>query len=117
MKNLLARRRPRLNLQTLEDRTVPTVNSQWAVQFDGAGNNAVTTDILGNVYVAGTTDGALPGQTNAGGYDAFVRKYDANGIEVWTRQFGGAGEERSFGIAMSGDGLSEYVVGGTNSEG
>src|SRR5262245_60624355 len=30
----------------------------------------------GNVYVAGDTDGTFPGQTNAGGRDAYVRKYD-----------------------------------------
>jgi len=40
------------------------------------------------VYVSGYAVGALPGQTNAGGGDAFLRKYDVNGNEVWTRQFG-----------------------------
>jgi hypothetical protein len=44
-------------------------------QFGGAGNdyaNAVATDTLGHAYLAGYTDGALPGQTNAGGNDAFL---------------------------------------------
>jgi hypothetical protein len=31
--------------------------------------------------VAGRTDGTLPGQIPAGGTDAFIRKYDANGNE------------------------------------
>ena len=47
-------------------------------------------DSDGNVYVAGVTYGTLPGQTNSGNYDAFVRKYDADGNELWTRQFGSA---------------------------
>ena len=49
-----------------------------------------------DVYVGGLTSGALPGQVNAGtipgsmpsGADAFVRKYDFNANELWTRQFG-----------------------------
>jgi len=32
------------------------------------------------IYVTGYTLGTLPGQTNAGGADAFVRKYDPSGI-------------------------------------
>src|SRR5215472_15860089 len=39
------------------------------------------------IYVAGTTHGLLS-QTYYGSYDAFLRKYDLNGNEVWTRQFG-----------------------------
>jgi len=35
------------------------------------------------VYVGGSTAGALPGQSAAGGWDIFVRKYDANGNELW----------------------------------
>ena len=44
------------------------------------------------LYVAGFVTGLLPGQTGGGGgaadVDAFVRKYDFNGNELWTRQFG-----------------------------
>jgi len=34
-----------------------------------------------NVYLAGSTDGALPLQTSAGGRDAYVRKFDSAGNE------------------------------------
>jgi hypothetical protein len=44
-----------------------------------------------SVYVAGTTLGALPGQSSKGGSDAFIRKYDAEGNQRWTRQFGALG--------------------------
>ena len=39
-------------------------------------------------YVAGYTSGPLPGQTHIANLDAFIRKYDDNGQEIWTRQFG-----------------------------
>ena len=68
-------------------------NELWTRQFGTAGVDdafGVAVDASG-VYVAGVTSGTLPGQTSTGGGDAFVRKYDAAGTEVWTRQFGTAG--------------------------
>jgi hypothetical protein len=38
-----------------------------------------------DVFVAGYTYGALPGQISSGSADAYVRKYDAAGNELWTR--------------------------------
>ena len=38
---------------------------------------------LGSVYISGDTHGSLEG-TNAGSYDAFVSKYNANGMLNWT---------------------------------
>src|ERR1700722_14850870 len=48
---------------------------------------AVSLDATG-VYMAGSTSGTLPGQKFSGTLDIFVRKYDFNGNEMWTRQFG-----------------------------
>lgn len=42
----------------------------------------------GSLYVTGQTCGALPGQQPIGVCDAFVRKYDSAGNELWTSQFG-----------------------------
>jgi len=50
----------------------------------------VAVDTRGNVLVAGNTADILPGQQSAGERDVFVRKYDPNGKELWTRQFGSA---------------------------
>ena len=36
------------------------------------------------VYLAGETDGSLPGQFSAGFEDAFVRKFDLSGNILWT---------------------------------
>ena len=59
----------------------------------------VGTDGLGNAHVVGYTDGEFPGQTSSGSTDAFVRKYDANGNEVWTRQFGTSAQD----LALAGN--------------
>lgn len=75
---------------------------------------AIAIDPPGYAYVVGQTEGALPGQHSAGGYDAFVRKYDLSGTEVWTRQFGGGGADIASGVALDAAG-NVYVVGTTSS--
>ena len=78
--------------------------------FDSA--NGVAIDGAGNVYVTGQTEGALTGQTHLGGGDVFVRKYDADGEEVWTRQFGTPKFDSANDIAVDGAG-NVYVAGHT----
>ena len=84
----------------------------WTRQFGTSGVDTargISVDVSG-IYLAGGTDGTLPDQTSAGGLDAFVRKYDATGTEVWTRQFGTSGVfERAFGISVDVSGI--YVAG------
>ena len=95
---------------------VPTAHAQgieWIRQFgSSSGDRArgISVDASG-IYVAGFTNGTLPGQTSAGGRDAFVRKYDANGNEVWTRQFGSSSNDQAFGISVDASGI--YVAGRT----
>lgn len=48
-----------------------------------------------DVYLDGSTLGTFSGQASAGDSDAFVRKYDATGSEVWTFQFGTAGFDQA----------------------
>ncbi len=69
----------------------------------------VSADGLGNVYISGDTLGSLGG-TNAGGYDAFISKYDAGGELQWTRQFGTSESDASFGV--SADGLGNVYISG-----
>ena len=47
--------------------------------------------------VLGTTTGALPGKTSAGGTDAFIRRYTSSGLV--TRQYGTAGDDTPYGEA------------------
>ncbi len=88
-------------------------SEMWTHQFGGwlsATANGVAIDASG-LYVVGTTSGALSGQTSAGSYDAFVRKYDASGNDVWTRQFGSASDDYAQGIVVNASGV--YAVGYT----
>ena len=87
----------------------------WDVRFGGQGlakANGAGVDEAGNLYVSGWISGALPGQVQVGETDPFLRKYDRNGVEVWTRQFGTAEEDRAEGIDVDGNG-NLYVVGWT----
>lgn|GEM_PF-1257924 len=88
-------------------------NQLWARQFGTPPRDyarGVCTDGSG-VYVAGYTDGAFPGQTPAGGRDLFLRKFDAEGNELWTRQFGSSTYDYGFGVAADSSGI--YVAGFT----
>ena len=64
------------------------------------------------VYAVGEVAGALPGQTAAGGFDAFLRKYDLAGNEAWTRQFGTSQGNEANGVATDATGI--YVAGQTD---
>jgi uncharacterized protein (TIGR03437 family) len=84
----------------------------WTRQIEiGAREGGVTGLAVnaGGVFVAGGTLGVLPGQTHIGKTDAFVRRYDPSGRELWTRQFGTAESEIVHVIAADGNGV--YVAG------
>ncbi len=86
-------------------------NEVWTRQFGTPGLDTVggfAVDATG-VYVGGRTYGTLTDQLSAGAADAFLRKYDVNGNEVWTRQFGTPSDDTVSGIALDGSGV--YVVG------
>jgi hypothetical protein len=57
------------------------------------------------VYVAGYVTGALSGQTSTGGADAYIRKYDFDGDEVWTLQFGTSGFDQVTEISIEANGI------------
>ncbi len=60
---------------------------------------AVEVDASGNVYMAGFTYGDLEGES-AGGSDAFIAKYDADGTLLWVDQFGTPLNDFGFGLAI-----------------
>jgi hypothetical protein len=89
----------------------------WVRQFGASENKNdwaydVAVDSLGNVYMAGYTEGALLGQENLGSSDAFVRKYDDSWNEIWTRQFGTSDYDWAYSVAVDGSG-NVYVAGNT----
>ena len=90
-------------------------NELWVRKFgtvesDGAFD--VVADRIGNLYVVGDINGTIPGQTSNGKGDAFLRKYDGDGNEVWTRQFGSRERDEAYGVEVDGAG-NVYVVGTT----
>lgn len=74
--------------------------------------NDIATDRRGNVYVVGTTGGALGGP-NKGSADAWVIKFDDGGTVLWRRQPGTSDSDLANGVATDQDG-NVYVVGQTN---
>ena len=89
----------------------------WAKRFGGAstdGGNALVTDSTGNIYIAGFFQGSvdLGGGflTSAGGYDLFLAKYSSTGVHLWSRRFGGSGDENVRCIAL--DAFGNILIGG-----
>ncbi|MCA9278105.1 MAG: SBBP repeat-containing protein [Phycisphaeraceae bacterium] len=90
-------------------------NQIWADQFGNQNPDdcaGVAIDPSGSIYVSGTANGVL-GQSAFGGYDCFVRKYDASGNVIWTRQMGSPATERASKLVVDANG-SVYVSGWTD---
>jgi hypothetical protein len=92
----------------------PSGQMLWTRQFGTGGydtGTGVTTDVAGNIYQAGYTTGSFDG-TNAGFWDAYLRKTDAAGNVVWTRQIGTAEADQAHKAATDGQG-NIYLLGGS----
>ena len=88
---------------------------QWTKQLGTSSTDladGVATDSSGNVYVVGYTYGGLDGNTNTGGSDLFVVKYNSSGTKQWTKQLGTEEYDEARGVAADSSG-NVYVVGGT----
>ncbi|MEO7648936.1 MAG: hypothetical protein ABIZ80_00575, partial [Bryobacteraceae bacterium] len=90
-------------------------NLLWTSQLATSvnfGYGSIAADSTG-IYVSGVTTlsgPALPGQCRSGsGGDSFVRKYDLDGAEEWTRQFGTTDAVWAGGVVLDASGV--YVVG------
>lgn len=68
----------------------------------------ITTDVADNVFVVGWSPGVMPGDMTV----LIIRKYDADGVELWTNRFSGSA------IRVATDrALNVYVAGYTTSDG
>ncbi|MET8387331.1 alpha/beta hydrolase-fold protein [Streptosporangium canum] len=85
---------------------------RWLTQFGAAGAAdrayGLTATPDGGGYLVGYTKGALAG-TNSGDKDAFLTRIGADGQLGWTRQLGGAGEDKAYGVAADATGV--FVAG------
>jgi hypothetical protein len=90
----------------------------WTRQFGGVLNDGaygVSVGSDGRVMVAGSTDYALPNQSNLGGTDAFLVTFSAFGAPLRTRQFGTVGSDSALAVSSANDGSAVVagVVGDT----
>jgi hypothetical protein len=95
----------------------PSFTKQFgSTQIDYARD--VVSDAAGNIYVAGTTYGEINGpaqlapNANKGGADAFVAKFDPQGVLLWVAQFGSATDDFVEGISLDKYGFL-FVAGWT----
>ncbi|VAX09060.1 hypothetical protein MNBD_ALPHA03-421 [hydrothermal vent metagenome] len=90
--------------------TGTSFTADWTYFLGGTGTDRIEGLSVqgGAVYVAGKTNGTLPGGAKTGATDGFAAKIDAaSGAADWIRQFGGAtGFNGSSALAFSAEGSS-----------
>jgi hypothetical protein len=97
----------------------------WGTYFGGSGTDdayGVMTNDSGNVYVTGTTSST--GLATSGSYksikskldDVFLAKFSPTGSLNWSTYYGGDGEDRCNGIALSSAG-NVLIAGSTGTTG
>jgi len=86
---------------------------QWAARLGGSDTDAINALVIGeagNIYLAGTFKGTFGASEDpslvALGSDIFVVKLDANGHHIWSRQFGGTGDDEGWGLAYHSNKLA-----------
>jgi hypothetical protein len=89
-------------------------NEVWTRQFGSQGTDDVHgVDVTADgIFVAGSTDGAIPDQTLLGETDAFLAKYNARGVQLWTTQFGTGDFDTGSALAASAE--AAYLAGETH---
>jgi len=102
---------------------------QWSTYYGGASNEiayAVTADANGNIFMTGYTSsfgsagtfpllnpggGAFYDATMTGNADAFIVKFDNNGVQKWSTLFGG-NSSIDKGFSIKCDKVSDVIVTG-----
>ncbi len=100
---------------------------QWATYYGGSGNesiyeNTLGIDRFGSIYLCGPTS-STSGIASSGAYqtvygggtDAFIVKFNADGIRKWGTYYGGSKVDNCFGTAFDSMG-NIYAVGYTASD-
>ncbi|MBF0353604.1 MAG: SBBP repeat-containing protein, partial [SAR324 cluster bacterium] len=82
-------------------------SNQWVKQMGTVQSdigNGISVDSNGNVYVTGYTGDALDSQSNAGGRDVFLVKYDSVGTKQWTKLLGSTSDDEGMGVTVDSGG-------------
>eukprot|EP00435_Cladocopium_sp_Y103_P062304 s523_g23.t3 len=91
--------------------------TEWTYQNGSASADyafALETDASGNIFVAGSTDGSLHGNSNAGDSDIFVMQLDTAGSHQWTVQTGSNLKDVATALRIDASGdlvLAGYTTG------
>jgi hypothetical protein len=101
----------------------PNPNLDWGTYYGGSGSDkgyGISCDLNGNVFVTGST-WSTSGIATSGAhqetlayYDAFVVKFNSDGVRQWGTYFGGSLSDLAFGISCDAGG-DVFVTGCTNS--
>jgi hypothetical protein len=83
----------------------------WSKRFGATGSDigyGIGVDTSGNVLVIGQFQGTVDfgggSLISAGGADIFIAKYSSSGAHLWSKRFGGTGNDVGYGIAVQGNG-------------
>lgn len=77
----------------------------WTQRPGAAGEDEATGVAFsedGGLLVLGRVKGGIAGQSASGGWDNYLRRYDATGRLLATTQFGGTGDDKPAGLLVSG---------------
>jgi len=77
--------------------------------------DGVTVDSSDNIYVVGSTKGGMDNNTNSGGWDFFLVKFNSSGTKQWTQQLGTSSTD--YGNAVAVDSSDNIYVTGTTAGG
>ncbi len=90
-----------------------TGSKQLGVSGANTASEGIAIDTNGNVYVAGSTNGALDGNALSGTQDLFLSMYNSVGTKVRTKQLGVSGKSTSANSVVVDLSGNVYVVGST----
>lgn len=90
----------------------------WTKQWGTSGwdqVNGVAIDGIGNIFVTGSTTGALDGNTKVGNFDIFLTKLTDGGTRVWTKQWGTTNADMGNSMAINSFG-DVFITGETHGD-
>ncbi|MBK6520816.1 MAG: SBBP repeat-containing protein, partial [Sphingobacteriaceae bacterium] len=86
---------------------------QWGTYYGGTGSDVargIHVEANGDIFLTGWTDNSVPNviaspgsHQNAyggGSYDAFLTKFNTNGVRQWGTQYGGGGTDQAYDCAV-----------------